>query len=193
MGIVRSIKKRFKVIRNYIYIYIYNLNGTLSVGKNIDFQQNVKYYGKGKIIIEDSCMFGYEIGGGFYGYSEIQTRDKNAEIFIGKGCLFNNNFFICARKKITIGEYCLFGRNVTIMDHNGHGISPEERRSSSGTARDVVIGNNVWVGNYVTILPGTTIGENTIIAVGSIVQGDIPANVVVKGNPGVVVRVIKRS
>ena len=85
----------------------------------------------------------------------------------------------------------LIGERVTIMDHNGHGVNPNERRSNPGTSKEVVIRKNVWIGNGVTILPGTEIGENSIVGVGSVVKGIFPANVIIQGNPAIVVKPIK--
>ena len=95
---------------------------------------------------------------------------------------------IIARGTVDIGDDCLIGENVTIMDHNAHGVKPSERRKSAGTVKDVIIGKNVWIGNNVTILPGSKIGDNCILAVGCVVKGNIPDNVIVQGNPGVIVK-----
>ncbi len=94
-------------------------------------------------------------------------------------------------KKITIGNDCLVGNNVTIMDHNAHGISPSRRKVTQGTPNEIVIKNNVWIGNGVTILGGTTIGDNSVVSVGSVVKGSFPSNVIIQGNPGIIVKKIE--
>lgn len=109
---------------------------------------------------------------------------------MGKNVSTNNNLFLCARKCIIIKDDVLIGRNVTIMDHNAHGILPTERRSSKGTAREIIIGENVWIGNYVTILPGTVVGKNSIIGAGSVVKGSFPENVIIQGNPAKIIKKI---
>lgn len=119
---------------------------------------------------------------------ELQTRTNDSVINIGNNVLTNNNLKIIARGTVDIGDDCLIGENVAIMDHNAHGVKPSERRTSAGTAKDVIIGKNVWIGNNVTILPGSKIGDNCILAVGCVVKGNIPANVIVQGNPGVIVK-----
>jgi maltose O-acetyltransferase len=118
----------------------------------------------------------------------LQTRTNDSVINIGNNVLTNNNLKIIARGTVDIGDDCLIGENVTIMDHNAHGVKPSERRTSAGTVKDVIIGKNVWIGNNVTILPGSIIGDNCILAVGCVVKGNIPANVIVQGNPGVIVK-----
>lgn len=75
------------------------------------------------------------------------------------------------------------------MDHNAHGVLPTERRTSAGTPREIIIEDNVWLGNYVTVLPGTIIGKNSIVGAGSIVKGIFPENVIIQGNPA---RIIKK-
>lgn len=119
---------------------------------------------------------------------ELQTRTKNSVINIGNNVLTNNNLKIIARGTVDIGDDCLIGENVTIMDHNAHGVKPSERRTSAGTVKDAIIGKNVWIGNNVTILPGSKIGDNCILDIGCVVKGNIPANVIVQGNPGVIVK-----
>ena len=63
-----------------------------------------------------------------YGEIELQTRSQKAKIEIGNNVGINNNIMICSKKSIKIEDNVLIGRNVTIMDHNGHGIKPDERR-----------------------------------------------------------------
>lgn len=189
MGIIDSFGK--------IYLKVCNIfqtrkwGGRLFLGKNVRFHQRISLYGTGSIRIADGCEFGYRIGGGYHeGRCELQVRSKEANIVIGRKVLTNNNLFVCARGRISIGEMCLIGRNVTIMDHNAHGTQPECRRSSHGTVRAVRIGKNVWIGNYVTILPGSEIGDNCVVAAGSIVKGVFRNNVIIQGNPATIVREI---
>lgn len=79
------------------------------------------------------------------------------------------------------------------MDHNAHGVNPLKRKTSQGTPHDIVIENNVWIGNGVTILGGTFIGENSIVSVGSVVKGSFPSNVIIQGNPAVIVKSIEKN
>lgn len=188
MGIIDSVSKLYIKIHNTLRMKIWG-GKKLSLGKNVKFHQKISLFGKGSIRIADGCEFGYKIGGGYHeGRCELQVRSKEAYIVIGSRVLTNNNLFVCARGRIIIGEMCLIGRNVTIMDHNAHGIQPDCRRSSCGTIRPVTIGNNVWIGNYVTILPGTEIGDNCVVAAGSIVKGVFRNNVIIQGNPAAIVR-----
>lgn len=185
-----NIFKRVKLWTNGIVRYFYK--GKIIVGKNVKFYQKLRLNGNGTIEIGDNSFFGYRIGGRFYGGScEIQARSKDAIIKIGKNVAANNNMFFCANKSIVIEDDVLIGERVTIMDHNGHGVYPDRRRSSAGTAREVIIKKNVWIGSNVIILPGTIIGVNSVVGAGSVVKGVFPDNVVIEGNPAIVVREIE--
>lgn len=191
-----------KIIEKYIKKKDYFQNDFMTklsikiMHKNIfikkgNFIQKTIFMDKGKIEIDDKFSIGYKIGGGFKGaFSEIQTREKQAIIKIGRNFCTNNGIFLCANKKIEIGDDVLIGKNVTIMDHNGHGISPEFRRNYGGTAKEIIIENNVWIGSGAYILPGTKIGYNSIVGAGAIVKGEYPPNCIIQGNPAQIVRYI---
>ena len=115
------------------------------------------------------------------------------EIIIGDNVNLNSDCHIGCIDKVIIGDNVLIGSKVYISDHS-HGeiskeallISPVHRKLHS--KGPVTIGNNVWVGENVAILPGVTIGLNSIIGANAVVTRDIPANSVVGGNPA---RIIK--
>lgn len=106
---------------------------------------------------------------------------------IGDRVHTNNNVFICAANKITIGDFTRIGQNVTMMDFEAHGIDPL-LRSKIGTVDTIVIGENVWIGNNVTILKNTEIGKNTIVATGAVVSGVFPENVIIGGVPAKIIK-----
>ncbi|WP_407535971.1 acyltransferase [Cetobacterium somerae] len=146
--------------------------------------QNTEIFGIGKVEIGDNTFLGFRYGGGYKGRSiELQVRKKESEIILGKNIGINNGLFICCAGKVEIEDSVLIGSNVTIMDHNAHGIKPEERRSRVGTIKNVKIEKNAWLGNNVTILPGVKIGENSIIGAGAVVYESIPPNKIAYGNP----------
>ena len=88
---------------------------------------------------------------------------------------------------IYIGDYTMLGPNVTIATA-GHPIDPELRRRGLQYNLPVRIGRNCWLGAGVIVMPGVTIGDNTVIGAGSVVTKDIPAGVVAVGNPCRVLR-----
>lgn len=156
------------------------------------FNQEVIFWGQGTICIGDNYSFGYRYGGGYHGaLCEIQPRTKEAIVNIGKNIATNNGVIICSAGRIDIGDDCLIGQDVLIIDHDAHGIDPSERRTSIGNIRPITIGNNVWIGSKVVILPGAKIGDNCIVGAGTIVKGNFPDNTILAGNPARVTKVIK--
>ena len=101
---------------------------------------------------------------------------------------FNCNFVDDG--KITVGSKVMFGPGVTIATV-GHPIEPSMREYMY--TDPVTIEDNCWIGAAVTICPGVTIGENSVIGAGSVVTHDIPANVVAAGNPCRVIREINET
>ncbi len=113
---------------------------------------------------------------------------KNIEIgdnlYCNTGCTFEDE------GKITIGNDVFIGPNVTICTA-GHPVHHEARNTRYEYGIPITIGNNVWLGANVLVLPGVTIGDNTVIGGGSVVTKDIPAGVVAVGNPCRVLRKIE--
>lgn len=111
-------------------------------------------------------------------------------IHIGSGCYFNVGTTFIDDYTITIEDHVMFGPNVTVIT-TGHPVHPDLRANGEMYCAPVTIKQQgVWVGANVTILPGVTIGENSVIGAGSVVTKDIPANVIAMGTPCKVVREI---
>ena len=113
--------------------------------------------------------------------------DYGKQISIGKRFFANFNFVVLDEAHVTIGDDCFIGPNVSIYTAC-HSTDPVERNSRREWAKPVIIGNNVWIGGSVTILPGVTIGDNVTIGAGSVVTRDIPSNSVAVGNPCKVIK-----
>ena len=114
--------------------------------------------------------------------------DYGKQISVGRRFFANFNLTILDEASVTIGDDCFIGPNVSIYTAC-HSTDPVERNTRLEWAEPVTIGDNVWIGGSVTILPGVTIGNNVTIGAGSVVTKDIPDNVVAVGNP---CKVIKR-
>lgn len=108
---------------------------------------------------------------------------------IGHDSFINHNAYFMDGGGITIGSHCFIGPNCG-MYTAVHATIAEERNQGLEKALPIVMGDNCWLGGDVTILPGVTIGNNTIIGAGSVVTKDIPDNVVAVGNPCRVLRPI---
>lgn len=107
-----------------------------------------------------------------------------------------NGACIHAWREVSIGENCLLASGVQIMDANGHAVAPEQpalRLSAADTPRPVRIGNSVWLGMNVIVLPGSTIGDGSVIGANSVVSGVIPPGVVAVGQPAKPVKTIYSS
>lgn len=102
-------------------------------------------------------------------------------VTIGSGTYSNMNLTLIDDWKITIGKNVLIGPNVTLCT-TGHPVHPKHRGDGMYSF-PITIGDNVWLGANVVVLPGVTIGENSVIGAGSVVTKDIPANVVAFGMP----------
>lgn len=111
---------------------------------------------------------------------------------IGDGTFINHNAFLMDGGTITIGKNCLIGPNCGMYTAT-HALDPIERRTGIETALPIVIEDDVWLGGDVTILPGVTIGKGSIIGAKSLVNKNIPANVIAVGNPCKVLREITDS
>jgi acetyltransferase-like isoleucine patch superfamily enzyme len=110
---------------------------------------------------------------------------------IGDRVLINHGTSIGATKLVRIGERCNIGSQVILMDNSFHEIDPE-RRDQQPEAAPVILEHNVWLAARVIVLPGVTIGQNSVIGAGSVVTRDIPPDVLAAGVPAKVVRSLVR-
>lgn len=115
--------------------------------------------------------------------------DYGKNIEVGEGFYSNFNCVILDVAKVTIGDHVMFAPNVSLYTA-GHPVHPVSRGSYYEYGKPITIGNNVWLGGNVVVLPGVTIGDNAVIGAGSVVSKDIPANVIATGNPCRVIREI---
>tara|TARA_A100001037_G_scaffold204964_1_gene183364 strand:+ start:605 stop:1207 length:603 start_codon:yes stop_codon:yes gene_type:complete len=113
--------------------------------------------------------------------STWETDKINGEIDLGKYILISPGTSIRSAKKIIIGESTMIASDVTITDSDWHGIY--DRTDYVATPKEVIIEDNVWIGEKSIILKGSNIGRNSIIGAGSVVNGVVPENVVFAGNP----------
>lgn len=137
----------------------------------------------GKNTIINSNNNGYHVN--MFSKCKLYADQKNAEIIIGDNCRIHGTC-IHAFKKISIGNNCLIAANTQILDANGHQNcfdQPELRLSTKDEGKEIIIGNNVWIGTGSIILGGSRIGDGTIIAAGSVVRGILEPNSIYSGNP----------
>ncbi len=128
-----------------------------------------------------------EIGEGCYIEPPLHANWAGHHVHFGKGVYANFNLTLVDDTHIYVGDYTMFGPNVTIAT-GGHPILPELREKGYQYNASVKIGRNCWIGAGVIIVPGVTIGDNVVVGAGSVVTKDLPDNVVAVGNPCRVMR-----
>ena len=132
-----------------------------------------------------SELVGYEVDEGFGLFPPIYS-DFGRNIKLGRNVFINSGCCFQDQGGIELGDGCMIGHQVVIATLN-HDLMPECRASM--IPAKVTLGRNVWVGAHATILPGVTIGDNSVVAAGAVVTKDVPANCVAAGVPA---RVVKR-
>ena len=118
--------------------------------------------------------------------------DYGYNIEVGENFFANYNLIILDVAKVKIGNNAQIAPNVSIYTA-GHPIHPDSRNSGYEYGIDVTIGDNVWIGGNVCIMPGVTIGNNVVIGAGSVVTKDLPDNVIAAGNPCRIIREITEA
>ncbi len=130
-----------------------------------------------------------DIGEGCYIEPPLHANWGGHHVHFGKNVYANFNLTLVDDTHIYVGDCTMFGPNVTVATA-GHPILPALREQGLQYNVPVHIGRNCWLGSGVVVLPGVTIGDNTVVGAGSVVTKDLPANVVAVGDPCRVLRPI---
>lgn len=130
-----------------------------------------------------------EIGEGCYIEPPLHANWGGKHVHFGKNVYANFGLTLVDDMHIYVGDYTMFAPNVVVATA-GHPILPELREKAYQYNFSVHIGRNCWIGAGALIMPGVTIGDNTVIGAGSVVTRDIPSNCVAYGNPCRVIREI---
>lgn len=191
---MRFILKRLFFLREwqfklYVFYKIKMHNCKITLGNNILFKSKAIYsFSKFSILIlGNNVIFNSHTRYNFVGIfkpSSIAVL-KYATLQIGNNVGFSG-VSLYASKRIEIGNYCQFGGNVCIWDTDFHPLDYYSRRIHNENdikSKPIIIGNDVFVGANSIILKGTSIGDRSIIAAGSVVTKNIPADEVWGGNP----------
>lgn len=132
-----------------------------------------------------------EIGDNCYIEPPLHSNWGGHHTHFGSNIYANFNLTLVDDTHIYVGDCTMFGPNVTLATA-GHPILPDLRQHGYQYNAPIHIGKNCWLGAGVIVMPGVTIGDNTIIGAGSIVTKDIPSNVVAVGNPCKVMRPVNK-
>ncbi|MDR1305661.1 MAG: sugar O-acetyltransferase [Verrucomicrobiales bacterium] len=165
----------------------YHYDDPAIMGRQLEYQELLYDYNATRPTERDQRqrllrkMFA-EIGDGCHLETPLHANWGCRNVHFGRGIYCNANLTLVDDAEIFVGDYCMFAPNVVIAT-SGHPILPVLRENHYVYNLPVRIGRNVWVGSGVQILPGVTIGDNTVIGAGSVVTSDLPANVVAFGAP----------
>ncbi len=166
-------KLYYERIRCKSLCYKYNSISPDMVGTRLELLRNILGSTRSVYLIEQPFMCDY-------GYN----------IKIGENFYANHNLLILDDSEVNFGDNVLVGPNCSFYT-TIHPVDPKLRQDGNNTSKPVIVGDNVWICGNVTVLPGVTIGDNSIIGAGSLVCKDIPPNAVAAGNPAKVIKFIK--
>jgi len=189
---------RIRMLKCISNIFVFFSKARVGSGTGFVGVPVVNSNGSNKITIGKCCSFisaSWATALGVNHAVVLRTLTEEGAIVIGNRVGMSGGT-ICAARSIQIGDNCLLGANVTIVDTDFHHINPVLRRDANAChldAKPVVIGANVFIGTGAMVLKGVTIGENSVIGAGSVVVKDIPANMIAAGNPCRVIRPINAN
>ncbi len=167
-----------------------------NIGKNSQIGQNFSIINPDGISIGDNFSGGCDIA--LWSWNAVNIKGDDCKLIIKNNVSITDRCIISAANRIEIGNGCLLGRDTFITD-NSHGenisinelnISPHERNIFS--KGPVIIGDNVWTGKNVCIMPNVKIGNGAIIGANSVVTHNIPPYSVAVGSPAKVIKTINK-
>jgi acetyltransferase-like isoleucine patch superfamily enzyme len=178
-----SIKLIAAIAKGHFYrIWLPLCGRRFTVGRNFKVFGTLDVRGPGYVVFGDNVTIGMCV--------TPYTHDVKATITIGNHCFLNGTRFGC-KTGIEIGDDCILAE-ARIMDTNFHSTRSDRWNPEAPvTTKSVRIERNVWIAADVAILPGTTVGENCVIGIGSICSGTYPKDSLITGNPARVVRKIE--
>jgi acetyltransferase-like isoleucine patch superfamily enzyme len=184
-SIIRGNNNKF-IINGIFYKVKKDIRGNdneVKLGKNSTLK-NSKIFIRGnnnQIIIESNVSINN---------IDLWIEDNNNRIYIGDYTTIESGHFAVTEnnKSIKIGQNCMFSTNVTIRTGDSHSIIDLESGTRINDAKDVIIGDSVWVGANAVLLKGVNIGNNSIVGTGSVVSGSFIPNVVLAGIPAKIVK-----
>ena len=157
-------------------------NNQINIQENCALN-NVKFYIRGdnhSVTIETGCRLN--------GNSEIWMEDSNCSLFIGQDSSFESVHLALTEfgSKIAIGTDCMFASDIDVRTGDSHSIIVEQTGERLNSAKNVSIGDHVWVAAHCVILKGVSIADNSVVATGSIVTRSFEkSGVIIGGNPAI--------
>ena len=195
-GLIRLVEK----MRRWRYGYFRwatwprRVSGHLILGKRVRCFVPLRCDGEGVVQVSDRTKLGYPMAVRYgNGSIMLQARTSEAVIRIGRNCAFSNNVSIIAVDSVEVGDYCLIGELVSIMDSDFHSIDPQHRRTGPVKSAPVKLHDNVWLGSRVVVQKGVTIGANSVVAPNAVVVSSLPADCIAGGVPAKVIRTLSEA
>jgi len=196
MRMVRSIYRKFHPIvqhgdsniinirsklRNDFYISIYGGNNRVDIAEECFLSNTtINMSGDNNVLIVDKTAR-------FIGPCKI-TMEGNSVLHIGENVGIREVSFLLRDANINVGELCMFSHNVFLRNTDSHKVISLDSNQIMNPSKDISIGKHVWIGQNSTILKGVSIGDDSIIAMGTVVTKDVPANSIAAGNPTRIVK-----
>jgi acetyltransferase-like isoleucine patch superfamily enzyme len=192
LGIVYGLAQLVLVTRHFTAKVLYReplfRYRCVRIGQRLNLEGAApQIFGNGRIEIGDDVTIGapctWDLG---------FSVGPEPELIIGNRVSINYRNIISVAKSVRIGDDTLIAGDVAIFDNISHPLSPTKRLARAPITADdaapVVIGRNVWIGVSCIVMRGLTIGDNSIVAAGSVVTKSVPPNTLVAGNPAVAIR-----
>jgi acetyltransferase-like isoleucine patch superfamily enzyme len=183
-GRQNRIQYRHAVLSSVYFDIVGNFN-TIEIGEGCVLE-NMGFLIRGDhhtIKIGKNCGFGKE--------AVLWFEDHHGALIIGQDCTFGSVHLAVTEpySKITIGDDCMFAYDIDVRTGDSHSIVDVATGERVNFAKDITIGNHVWVGAHAILLKGVRVSDHSVIATGSVVTRSFEEkNVVISGNPAVVVK-----
>jgi maltose O-acetyltransferase len=156
----------------------------LTVGRNLRVEGRLQVRGPGRVVIGDNVRIG--------GTVTPWTYRPDAVVEIGDDSFINGASF-GAWQRISVGKRCILGR-CYVMDTDFHSVQTNRHDPDAPVrVRPVRLDENVWIGANVGILPGTTVGRDSVVGFGAVCSGDYPSGMIIAGNPARALRPIDKT
>ncbi len=163
----------------------YRAGGRITIGPRLLGNGRLRISGPGRVVLDADVNA--------WSHAEVNhlvTTRPDALIQVGRHARLNGCTIIAARR-VEVGADCVLG-SCEVRDHLPYSESPTDRRRPA-EPEPVIIEDNVWIGGQVSILPGVRIGRDSVVGIHAVVFDDVPAGVIVAGNPARVLRPLDSS
>lgn len=159
-------------------------NNTIVLGKKTNIRHcNIYIKGSGNTLIFKDNVNLRDV--------HIEIDGVNCILEIGENTIIGKNCYLSAREhatKLIIGDNCMFSRNIKIMTSDGHDIYDSLSKNRINLAKDIIIGDRVWLADGVIVLKGVHIGGHSIVGINSIVTTNISKNSIAAGIPAKIIK-----